>query len=339
MQDNRLKKNQFFIITALQLINAVEYIHQSGKQDEYNELILVTIGHKVKSELMTIIDIYKWSAVIHLFPEWMLKIKYFSVRTPIMNIWAKYRLDRIFSPQSVLIFGHERNLYCRYIAKKSKTSIQVLLDDGAGSLAFNKDAPVHISGKVSVALEKYFGVKDYLVHPHYFFTAYKEKLINTDMGKINLIMNDFSFLKDLARHRKIGKSVYFIGDPLVERNVISEDAYFRQIEEIKAIYGSNLFYVPRSTEDQQKVERISKIVPIIRPGVPFEVFLVSNEILPFKLIGYHTSVLFNTHKIFGNAIELYHIKLKEFKREIYKEILPKVYKELDLISKEWPAAV
>jgi hypothetical protein len=32
---------------------------------------------------------------------------------------------------------------------------------------------------------------------------------------------------------------------------------------------------------------------------------------------------------------MYHIKLKEFRREIYKEILPKIYKELDLISEEW----
>jgi hypothetical protein len=329
------KKNQFFIITALQLINAVEYIYHTGKENDFNELILCTVSHKIKKEAESVLHLFKWSKVIDLVPEKFLKINNLLLRTAVINYSARRKLNKIFDPEADLIFGHERNVFCRYISKKGKHARQVLLDDGAGSIAFKHDHEVKHGGRLPVLTEKYFGVENHFVRPDLFFTAYRDKIDPSALGAVKLMDNSFAYLKKLAKDRKISNDVYFIGDPLVERNVISEEDYFRQIEEVKNIYGDNLFYVPRSTEDPEKVERIGKMVKIIRPGVPFEVFLVTREELPKVLVGYHTSVIFNTHRLFGDTIKMYHIKLKEFRREIYKEILPKIYKELDLISEEW----
>lgn len=333
------KRNQFFVVTALQLINAVEYIYQHGKEQDYNELILCTVSYKIKKEAETVLPLYNWSNIIELIPDKVLKIRNSLLHSALTSLISKKNLNKLFDPEAELIFGHERNVFCRYMSMKGKNSVQILLDDGAGSIAFKHDHVVKHGGRLPLYIERFFGVKDYHIKPDYFFTAYQDKIDPQALGTIKLKENKFSYLKKIAKDRKTGSDVYFIGDPLVERNVISEEDYFRQIKEVQEIYGNNLSYVPRSTEDPEKVSRIGEFVQLIKPGVPFEVFLVTKNELPLVLVGYHTSVIFNTHKIFGDAIQLFHIKLKEFKREIYKEILPKVYKELDLISKEWPTPV
>src|SRR5690606_24680826 len=132
--------------------------------------------YKVKQEAATIFHLYKWSNIIELLPDDILNIENIYLRSTSINIHSKRKLKKIFDPGAELIFGHERNVFCKYISKKAKKSVQVLLDDGAGSVAFKHDNVVKNGGRIQKLTEKFFGVHGYHIQPEYFFTAYKDKI-------------------------------------------------------------------------------------------------------------------------------------------------------------------
>lgn len=329
------KVNQFYLSSGLQVLNAVEYIYKFKKEDEINEVIVINRTPHILEEIKGALNFFdNWSKIYVLNPSWLFKIKNRKLQIITHTLWAKFRLNKFFVEKAELIFGHDKTLYCQYISKKGKACRQVLLDDGTSSLNFNRRVSYTNFNSNRKLIYSVFGVKDYKVKPDIFFSAYKEKLKDRVDNGILIESNNYTYLRSLSRAKVNGDEVFLIGDLLVERNRIPEEEYLEKIKYLKNINGNKLVYVRRFSEDEVKLKKIEKICTVLRPSVPFEIFLVTNSCMPKSIIGYHSSVLFNVYKIYGDALPLYYIKLKNFSSEQYKADIETLYHELKYFATE-----
>lgn len=329
------KVNQFYLSSGLQVLNAIEYIYEFKKENEINEVIVINRTPYILEEIKGALYFFdNWSNIHILNPSWLFKIKKGKLKIIIHALWAKYQLNKFFIDKAELIFGHDKTLYCQYISKKGKSCKQILLDDGTSSLNFNQRLSYDRFNNNRKLIYSVFGVKDYKIKPDVFFSAYKEKLKNNVDKGIILKSNNYTYLKSLSKEKIKSDDIYFIGDLLVERNRISEEEYFEKINYLKLIYENKLIYVSRSSEDEPKLKKIENLCNVLRPAMPFEIFLATSTNMPESIIGYHSSVLFNVYKIYGDTLNLYYIKLKRFSSEQYKLDIEALYQELKHFAKE-----
>jgi len=322
-----MKKNQIYITTGFQLLNTLEYLNFSGKMKDFNEVVVVGEYLTARKGVENILKLHKWNNVIFLFPKWLLTIKNKLIRQILMNLWAKVRIDLIFDKKAALLLGSYHNLYCQYVFQKIENNNSILLDDGSSSIEYGDT--VILKRRL---IEKIFGLKKTNIIPTFFFTAYKDILDRKGISDVTLEENRYTYLRSLKQSQKTGSEVYFIGAPLVEQGYIKEEEYLEKINKLKKLH--KLIYVPHPREKHSKVAEIANSIFVLKTDVPFELYLVAQNELPKLIIGYHTSVIFNVNKLFGDKIPTNYIKLKDTGNLNYANKLISKYEELDLISSE-----
>ena len=321
------KKNYFFVVTGLQVINSVEYIHYHQKHNELNILVVCNRASTARFEVNSSIKIYNWDKIIYLPTTNILKIRYNWLRFFLSIFYSFFRL-KFINFDNATIIGNDITAYFRYMSKNKKISKIVFIDDGNGTINYTNDNPYRVFKNFkSKFTYKFLNIDKHKIEPHVFFTSYPESIGSMDSKTI--IKNEFSYIKSLKSKEKRIDKYYFVGDPHVERGYLSREEYLNVLIKINIHFNNKLVYMPRLFENKSKVQEISQHLEVQYNDVPFELFLATIETKPRALIAFHSTVLFNVNKMFGNSIDYYYTKLPNYTNDEHMKNLETIWNELD----------
>ncbi len=323
-----MRRNQIFVTTGFQLLNALEYLQTTKRVGDHNTIIAIHSYPGSVKGIKELVRMHHWdNNVVYFFPKWMIDIRHKLLKQFLMNFWAFLKIPFILDSSSTIILGSYHNFICQVVAKKAHHNEIVLLDDGSSSIAY----PDYVVSKNRI-IEQIFGLSKFKIVPNYFFTAYYDILKSKLTGNTSLLKNNYQYLKSKTCSKSINSTIYFIGAPLVEEGFLSSNEY---IDKIKSIYQKyNFVYVPHPRESSENICFVSTIADVLSIDIPFEIFLVSQQCLPELIIGFHSSIFFNVHMLFDRGIKTHYIKLTNIKDQDFRNRLLRLYEKLDLVSSE-----
>lgn len=328
------KKNLFFVVTGLQVINSVECIYAMNKESDFNVLIVCNKENTVRAEVVSSLNFYQWDRVIYLPPTCLLSLKSDIFKYVFNLIFSYIRINMINFKKADLI-GNDITIFYRYATKKRGIDKIVFIDDGSGTINFCKENPyIKLKNPKNKFIYRFLGIEKHVIPIDIFFTAYPDFILKHKNNKQDLIANEFEYLKKTKLKQNKSDLVYFIGDPHVERGYISQEKYLQILINCKKRFGDNFIYIPRIFERENKLLEISKHVKVVRNEMPFELFIAKTEEFPKALVAYHSSVLFNVNKIFANTIDYYYIKLPEFTNDEHVAKMKLVWENLNMFAIE-----
>ena len=332
---NNNKVNYFFVCTGLQLINAIEYIKYAKLDGDKNILITYFYYKNVYEEVKLIIKMYPWTKVLHIISPTLLNIKNEHLRFVATNIVGNFYIRRL-SFKKTTIIGNDLNPYFRYATRSKQLKDIVFIDDGAGSTHYDGSSPYLTYGIKNKIMYRLLGLKSHLVKPLTFFSSFSlERFIDKKDIDQNIIRHSFEYLRSSAKEKQKSKIIFFIGDPLVERGYISLEKYIEAIEFVKNKFSTyEIIYIPRITEGDEVVTKLSSVVKVQRNVVPFEIFISGLNYFPYAIAGYHSSVHFNVHSMYESSIKYYFIKLQDYTTKTHQSIIKKIWKSLEKFAEE-----
>jgi hypothetical protein len=226
--------------------------------------------------------------------------------------YVQINLSKLISKKyEELVIGHYFDNICVFAARILRYKKLVVLDDGVSTLAINK-----LKSKTSPYGRIYFKQKFFNFFFHspknfIFFTIFFDHIASSNLYVKS--KNNLTFLSDQVSPNFDKNCVYFIGDPVVEEKLISLDDYLVFLERLSN--KSKLIYFPHRNESEANLTRYRNIGVEIRSlNVSFEIYLVQNNVIPNKLISFHSTALFTSRLIlnkFIDRIKFYYIELDQ----------------------------
>lgn len=317
----------YFVITPLQYLNALEYrlsVDASNKKD--NHILHIITDHKKRLNLLAnIIDVKDWNEVNYEFNCDISRKKVFLYIEEVIS--RKKKLRRIKNSLNVedqIILGSLTNTFCKYLHKCKAKSI--FLDDGLATLLIKSKlkSPLFLPKKMNRFLETLIFNQFYFHHnPFILFSIF-----TVNHEKITLKKNELKHLKtrNSVNSKKIQNEVVFIGQPLVELNIVPSHVFTEYIEKVKAFYekqGLKFSYLLHPGEKRDlKIEKWN----LVSLDQPIETFYLNNENIPKIFSSFYSSANINLGIIFNNIIEQHFWKLnndwliRRYKIDFYKEL-------------------
>ncbi|MFT6443039.1 MAG: hypothetical protein ACJASM_002597, partial [Salibacteraceae bacterium] len=206
----------------------------------------------------------------------------------------------------------------------------IIVDDGPGSMEFRVGL-TKTGDRVKSFVHSLLQVNDYYVSPDEFFTSFTEEVTIKEGGP-TLVRNSYSFLKKRAVDKESNGEILFIGYPLVEEGSLDINSLKSLVQKVIAVFPQ-LVYIPHRRESEKTLMVLGEVLEVRKLGMPFELYLAENENLPRCLISYFSSILFNTKNMFGKAIQLSHIRLRDYQSPHYDD-LDQLYERIESISEE-----
>lgn len=324
-----------FVYTGLQVLNCAEYIHVNHLENEHHILFVVREKH-VADEINSLLHLIPFKSVFFLPKDKFLAIKNPHIRymSSLFNAYVQVKRFK-FSTEDVLI-GNDLNPYFRFACRIANAKKIVFIDDGTGSVHYNGENPfLKLRGIKHKFAYRFLGIDKVDLVPNVYFTAHQLVHYQLKEGQV-IEKNSFQLLKHLGEGKPQKKVAYFIGDPIVERNYITEEKYISSVKEVVETFSDfHFLYIPRMSEPESIVQKISQFVEIKRNKVPFEVFMATNDYLPMLMVGYHSTVLFNANKIFGNKIHYFFIKIPDFTADTHLDKMEKMWHALSEFATEY----
>jgi len=217
-----------------------------------------------------------------------------------------------------LVIGHYFDNICVFAARILRYKKLVVLDDGVSTLAINKlNSKTSPYGRINFK-QKIFNFFFHSPKNFIFFTIFFDHLDNNNLCVKS--KNNLTFLSDQVLPNFSENCVYFIGDPVVEEQLISLDDYLVFLKHLSNKY--KLIYFPHRNESEANLLRYRGVGVETRSlNVSFEIYLVQNNIIPNKLISFHSTALFTSRLIlnkFLDKIKFYYIELDQKDEKIKK---------------------
>ncbi len=285
-----MKKNNFFnflkiffsrdsfilINSPLQLINFIEYKKKKFIKSSFPILVGYAVDESI-NQIPLINNKYLRSNEI-----FFLK-KLFSVKVFHIILYIRKKLSKF----KFCIIGDFNYYLFKEFYKYSNEN--VILDDGTGTLSFKKFPSFNNTT---------------------LFTIFKKLKLKK---KIRILSNDYDQLKLLKiKKQKINKKkLYIIGSASIERDFI-------QLKEFNLIINSilnkfkdrKIYYIPHRYENGFKNLKNYKNINLIKLKIPIELVLIKKKEIPYVIIGFYSTALFNLNKIYKNNVKIYNIKHK-----------------------------
>ena len=323
--------NFFFLTNGTQLINSIEYIYTQRIDKEENKLYVITTSNSVRKDLTGVVGLYNWSEVFYVFPKWMIRIPVYELKMFLSALYFLFKSNKLINKSTKrIVLGNYQNHFCKSIMKANTESKVIIVDDGPGSIEFRMGF-TKTGDRAKMIVHTLLRVKNYYVRPDEFFTSFtKEMIIESDGPK--LVQNHYGFLKKRAGGKESNGEILFIGYPLVEEGCLEIESLKSLIQRVKDRFPE-LVYIPHRRESAKNLQVLSDVLEVRSLGLPFELYLAENASLRRSLVGYFSSVLFNTNKMFGDTIELNHIRLRDYKSPHFSD-LDILYNKIDDISEE-----
>ena len=221
------------------------------------------------------------------------------------------RLDYVF-------VGDLGNLMMRHFANLADVSEVVVLDDGTATLQYavwrnqgRWGRKQRLSKKAGLWLKRIaLGSCDGLPARLTFFSVYDIEVPQQD----RVVKNTFMDLHARAGDVRPEELVFFLGGPLVEASILSEEEYLWHLERV-ARYFSNrkVTYVAHRRENWERVKRIGRAlgwdVRLFDYPIEFQLAVVGPR--PRILAAFFSSALENCRAIFGDMLTIYAFTLSD----------------------------
>lgn len=311
----------FLIKSPLQFLNALEAQHHFKLSAEECLLVLMA-DRKSRGQLSMLVDKESagWSQVLWLakaplkmVPGAMGEIPQSgsSCRNDLFSIYKLRYLARYYDSLDYVFIGDAGNPLMRHFANYSQPQNVVLLDDGVATIKYARwrsagqwGKGLRRSKKVNLTLKrKLLGLRDSMPSAVTFFSVYNFNVIGSD----RLVSNQLSCLRRRASELERCNDIFFLGGPLVEAGILSEEEYFWHLQKVCDHFkGSPVRYVVHRRENSERVKRIEDAFGW--RGVLFD-FPIEYQIAcagphPKLLASFVSSALENCQKVFGDSLPI-----------------------------------
>ena len=235
--------NIFIVSSPLQLMNAIEATNYF-KTNNNILLLLYTDNTKVLNQMKKLLGFVDWHIIKYIsIPQKIIDKLLFvnSIHNSLKDI-IKEKIDKLF-------VGEYRSDHVTHIVNTLTNKNIYLLDDGLAQLDYHKEMNTK-SHKVRKFVYKALFYKLQKIN-YTFFTIF-------DIQNEKIIKNNYSFFKKNISDKQIDNSIYFISQPLVELEIISEENHRKLLSKIINFYKRKKFiYIMHRREDIEHVKKLS----------------------------------------------------------------------------------
>jgi alpha-2,8-polysialyltransferase (POLYST) len=270
-------KNVFLVKTPLQLLNAMEakYFFNLDKK----QCVLIIMGdRKSQHQLLMLSEaVDEWEDVIVLNNVCLFfgnpfnkcnsfwfkcfgRINFFN--KSIFNIRRLNKISRYIGDVDYIFLGYVKYVFMRHFANITPHKKIYLLDDGSATLivanqrnqGITVDSDIGFKGWLKLFVKKFFqGIKSQDLKHYNYFTMYDIDSSADDL----IVRNDYRYLRSSSELLPVTSDIYFIGGPLSEVGMLSQDSYFDHLRRVQKFYsGKKIIYVAHRRESKDKLDKI-----------------------------------------------------------------------------------
>lgn len=322
--------NLFLITTPSQLINVLEA--KEHFQVGHDSSVAIVNAYSTNLEpIKRLLNKTEWREIYFIEDDVESQKKHeenLKKRNPFLSLVkvfqtsSKFRkLIRQFAVVDSLFIGYYLGLENIHFANSVSYQRLILLDDGIATLEVNRRRKTNTSflkawnieflGRV-LFKKLFLGYK--LKHPHSvtFFTAYKIEPSPRDFVEVN----DYKGIRKRAGQKQLTDEVIFLGQPLSEEmpKILTEEIYLWYMDWVVRYFKPhNIVYIPHRDEDKTKLSRLRNLfgLEIRNTDMPFELYLIKQDRLPYCVVGVITSAIPNCKAIFGESLEIVSVRIRD----------------------------
>ena len=145
--------------------------------------------------------------------------------------------------------------------------------------------------------------KKYNYHNYTFFSHFNKKYFDTRQNIY--IKNEYTHIKALKKKTTIKKNyIILLGTPFVKKSLLKEKHYIKCLKFLKKKYiNRDIYYFPHPKENTNDIRKLN-LFKIIKSNLGFEIYLLSQKIIPSKIIGLNSTAFIMISILFNNRINL-----------------------------------
>lgn len=237
-----------------------------------------------------------------------------------------------FIKPEVLIIGNYYTRLHRLYRRQLKKIKVILVDDGLISMKLEKNfAKKEITSPYNDynLLDKFLGINN-----HFKFELFTIFEIQSNIH-FSVSNNNLSYIKSLVKECKKEKTIFIIGQPLVEKNFTKQLYYFEYLKKVqRGFTGYRQIYFPSRKESKENIEKLANKFgfEIIRPDLNIEIYLIKNKLIPERIIGITTSALVSLSKIFEKLninLKINYHYFEKFNNNQYSKFSYVIFREFE----------
>lgn len=313
-------KNLFIVRSPLQIINAIEAVHNFNLTD--NTLVLIHNRSITNTEQMKdLLNLIKWEEIIHVEESYGSKFfKYISLIKQLKKERYNY------------LFIGELGVSYKMIVANTKKEKVFLIDDGTATIMYYDRFIKHDRYNKYNFREirfLFFGLNIKVKDKINLFTYFDLKPVHgNEVVKNRLIYFRSTYLFNIKKEKDV---IYFIGQPA---DVFMDiDLYKESIEKLMIKYNKKIIYIPHRSEKKEQVQAIMSMknqnFEIYKPAMPIELYFLYSKLYPLYIISYYSTALVTLNMLFEESRIEY---IKVAKNSINEErfaMIENTYKFLD----------
>ena len=142
-------------------------------------------------------------------------------------------------------------------------------------------------------------------------------------------MNGFKYLNSKMSHFRKSNLLIIIGQPLIEKNLLTKGEYFSIIRKITSENTSReIFYCPHRKEKKKNINEIVALngVDLFQTETSIEIHLIKAKILPIKIVGFTSTALITIDKIFNQKKD--NVVIESLRLNINSKLFLSLYNDI-----------
>ena len=309
-----------FISSPFQLVCFFEYTkHQNLK--EY-DLFIYFIGERDKEQFLNLCELYSINGY-----------SLIKIRKAIQYLHFCKLADRYHKINKIIIGNFFTDTFL-YLVNKIVYKELIVLDDGINSF----EIPKHLKENSRISPQsdlKLFFHKLFRIDISYpinikLFTIFDIK----QSDQISIIKNNFTNIISKINTNQFDDSAYIIGQPFVELNFLSKEAYDLILyKALKSINKKHIYYIPSRKETKKNIQNIENRhdIKALIINYPLEVFFLMNP-SPDLVIGFTSTALITLNKIINNLKSetiINSFKINKFANSSYQKRSSLMYNQIE----------
>jgi len=274
-----MKYNIFIVAGPLHLMNAIEAIEYFKSKNNIL-IVLYTDNKQQLSQIKKLLNFVNWHTVEYIrIPQNIIDKLFFvnNIDSSLQTI-QKDKIDKLF-------VGEYRSDHVNHIVNMLSNKDIYLLDDGLAQLNYHNEMNSQ-PYRVKVRRVIYQALFYKLERINYtFFTIF-------DIKNEKIIKNNYNFFKKYIRDKQVEDSVYFIGQPLVELGIMSEENYKKSLSKIIDFYkGRKFIYILHRREKVENIKELS-----LKLNFEYKLFdnLIELEMIMSKIVPSDFATFYST---------------------------------------------
>ena len=273
-------RNVVLISSPFQLVCFFEYVKYQNLKDY--DLFIYFIGERDKEQFLNLCELHSINGYS------LIKIRKAFQYLHFFKLAVRYRKT------NKIIIGNFFTDTFLFLVNKIVCDELIVLDDGINSFEIVKciehNKRITPQSKLKKIFNKVFCID--ISYPLKFklYTIFDIKPTKT----FEVIKNEFTVFYS-KNSNKVTDSVYIIGQPFVELNLLDKNHYSLIIQKtIKNLQNKNILYIPSRKEKKENLNFLAKThnIKILLTDYPLEIFFLINS-KPALIIGFTSTAILN----------------------------------------------